>query len=135
MSIRNNNEEKNELFLSRIEPTDTISQFMEKCNNNFSAILKYGGGPAGDNGEPGPQGVPTKPKVPIHVWKKGEDKDYKQEISIGDEDFKINGINVNLTDVKYEEGHLIILENAHVYILTLEDFKLVPKYIMKFTNI
>lgn len=136
MSIRNNGVQNNELFISRIETTDTISQFMEKCNNNFSKIIESNGGPTGEKGDTGVQGVPTKPKVPIHVWKNGE---YTETVS-GDsdsdsEDFEIsvNNEKVDLTNAKYQEGHLILLENAHVYILevdnTVSDYTLKPRFL------
>ena len=64
MGTRNIDTLKNELLKNRITISDTISQFMEKCNNNFSAIIEWGGGPAGEEGDDGKQGVPTKPKVP-----------------------------------------------------------------------
>ena len=72
MSNRDINVLKNNLNSNRIEITDTISQFMEKCNNNFALIGEWGGGPEGSQGDRGEQGVPTKPKVPIHVWKEGK---------------------------------------------------------------
>ena len=125
MSNRNNGVQNNELFISRIETTDTISQFMEKVNNNFSKLIENNGGPTGDKGDMGVQGAPTKPKVPIHVWKINED--YSTEISYG-EDFEIIGYG-DLADVKYQEGHLILLENAHVYKLGVDNNTLTPKYI------
>ena len=113
----------------QINSTDTISQFMEKCNNNFYKIVEFGGGPAGVKGESGSQGVPTKPKVPIHVWKKETDYDY--EIEITDEVYIINSWYNDLSDDKYQEGHLIILENGHVYKLEQNDnFELEPIYII-----
>ena len=45
MSTRDINTLRDELLKNRIELSDTISQFMEKCNNNFSAIIEWGGGP------------------------------------------------------------------------------------------
>ena len=44
MSTRDIDTLKNELLKNRIELSDTISQFMEKCNNNFaiiSAMVSY----------------------------------------------------------------------------------------------
>ena len=119
MSNRNNDVPKNGLSITKIEASDTISQFMEKCNNNFSNLLQYGGGTKGDDGAKGDQGVPTKPKVPIHVWKEGEGEEfqYENEVSTSDGGFEIINYSEDLTDAKYQEGHLIILENAHVYIL------------------
>ena len=119
MSNRDINVLKNNLNSNRIEITDTISQFMEKCNNNFALIGEWGGGPEGSQGDRGEQGVPTKPKVPIHVWKegKGEEFQYEDEVSTPDGGFEIPNYFEDLRDVKYQEGHLIILENAHVYIL------------------
>ena len=116
------------LSIDRIETSDTISEFMEKVNNNFTNILNHGGGPRGVEGDQGHQGVPTKPKVPIHVWIKGEE--YLYENSINGNGFEIDIIKENeLSDVKYQEGHLIILENAHVYRLDNIDSKLQPKFI------
>ena len=130
MSNRNNGVQNNELFISRIETTDTISQFMEKVNNNFSKLIENNGGPTGDKGDMGVQGAPTKPKVPIHVWKINED--YSTEISYG-EDFEIIGYG-DLADVKYQEGHLILLENAHVYKLEVDNtnsnFSLKPIFLI-----
>lgn len=117
---------KNELLTNKIELSDTISQFMEKCNNNFSAIIEWGGGPAGEKGDEGEPGIPTKPKVPIHIWRKGIEYDSE---NIDNDTFTIC-YSVDLTDSKYQEGHLIMLKNAHVYILeTNSEFKLTPKYI------
>jgi hypothetical protein len=131
MSDRNNIL-KNELLKNRIETSDTISQFMEKCNNNFSIISEFGGGPAGSKGEDGSQGVPTKPKVPIHVWKKtegGNDNDYTYEEST-ENGFEIEHWYNDLSDNIYQDGHLVILENGHVYMLSADDnFELKPKYI------
>ena len=121
--------------INRIELSDTISQFMEKCNKNFSTITEWGGGPAGIQGEEGGQGVPTKPKVPIHVWKKGKKEDgcqYKDEVTTFDS-FEINVWYEDLTDSKYQDGHLIMLENGHVYILKIDDkdnFSLKPNYLI-----
>ena len=121
------NETGNEnLSIVKIKTSDTISEFMEKVNNNFTNILNHGGGPRGVDGDRGQQGVPTKPKVPIHVWVKGVDYFGENE-----ETFEIIDLSVDLTDVKYQEGHLIILENAHVYILeNNSNFELTPKFIM-----
>ena len=118
----------------QINSSDTISQFMEKCNNNFSAISKFGGGPSGEKGDDGSQGVPTKPKVPIHVWKKGDENEYDYETIIDEKNeiFKLDTWNVNLEEDMYQEGHIIILENAHAYILKVDetdDYKLKPQFI------
>ena len=122
-------DEKNILSVDRIEMSDTISQFMEKVNNNFSKIVQSGGGPDGPKGDVGNQGVPTKPKVPIHVWKEGEQ--FKTEEQIGQDDYIITNWYENLTDVKYQEGHIIMLQNGHVYILESDaDFILNPKYLL-----
>lgn len=121
------NSDKNTLSFQRIAGSDTISQFMEKVNNNFEEIIKNNGGPAGVKGDDGNQGVPTKPKVPIHVWVAGED--YSNEIKSNDS-FEIVNIYNNLSNVKYQEGHLIILENAHLYRLEKIDVNLKPKYIL-----
>jgi len=134
MSIRNNDVQNNELFISRIETTDTISQFMEKCNRNFTNLIENNGGPIGSQGERGEQGAPTKPKVPIHAWKKG--KEYETETSYDGKNFEIyvDDINEDLTNVKYQEGHLILLENAHVYILevdnTVSNYSLKPRFLI-----
>ena len=45
--------------IETITTSDNIKQFMDKCNNNFAAIVDNGGGPrgaAGQNGEPGATG-------------------------------------------------------------------------------
>ena len=131
MSIQNN---ENKIVpipgILEITPTDTISQFMEKCNNNFSTISKNGGGQTGSQGIQGSQGVPTKPKVPIHVWKEGEQYDYEEGFELV---LKNDGENGELTKTQYQKGHLILLENAHVYILTDVDENgthfLKPEYI------
>lgn len=129
MSVSNNDELKNKFLISEIEETDTLSQFMEKCNNNFSTIFRMGGGPDGVRGNKGDQGNPTKPKVPIHVWKKGVEYDYEKSNTIG---FEINECIEDLSDVKYQDGHLILLENAHLYQLELDNnFNLKPKFIIK----
>ena len=121
-------DEKNILSVDRIEMSDTISQFMEKVNNNFSKIVESGGGPAGTKGDLGNQGVPTKPKVPIHVWKEGEEC---IESKINDQEFEITRCYENLTNVKYQEGHIIMLQNGNVYTLEKDDsFNLKPKYVL-----
>ena len=126
-----NTRDINEILKNKIETSDTISQFMEKCNNNFAAIVEWGGGPKGDDGSRGVQGVPTKPKVPIHVWREGIE--YNSETESIDEGYIIDNWNEDLTDVKYQEGHLIMLENAHAYILKASNgnsFNLRPKFIV-----
>lgn len=121
---------KNSLSIATIKSSDTISEFMEKCNINFAAIVGKGGGPAGPQGVQGEQGVPTKPKVPIHVWKEGVQYDIEQEIPIGSGYYEIVQWFEKLTDSKYQEGHLIMLQNGHVYILELESNVLRPKFIL-----
>ena len=62
--------------IETITTSDNIKQFMDKCNKNFTAIAKNGGGPrgaTGQNGEPGATGkrgnkfhyVPIIPDVPF----------------------------------------------------------------------
>lgn len=134
MGNRNIDVEKNKLSFQEITGSDTISKFMEKVNSNFNEIIKNNGGPIGTQGVKGEQGVPTKPKVPIHVWKKGVEyiKETKFEIpsKIENED----NIKVDLKNAKYQEGHLILLENAHVYILEVDNtdsnFSLKPKFLI-----
>lgn len=130
MSTTNINEQK--ITMQQIDSSDTITQFMEKCNNNFAEIAKFGGGPKGVKGEEGSQGVPTKPKVPIHVWKKtegGNDNDYTYEEST-ENGFEIEHWYNDLSNNIYQDGHLVILENGHVYMLSADDnFELNPKYI------
>jgi hypothetical protein len=130
MNSRDINSLREELLKNRIEISDTISQFMEKCNNNFSAIIEWGGGPTGAEGERGNQGVPTKPKVPIHVWREGVE--YNIESTPLNEDPSIDDWNEDLSDVKYQDGHLIMLKNGHVYILETDNssFNLKPKFIL-----
>ena len=121
--------EKNTLSFVPIEFSDTISQFMEKCNNNFAKIISNNGGPKGDKGEQGNPGVPTKPKVSIHVWKDGVE--YVNESHDSDNNiFYIDDNNIfeDLTQEKYKVGHLIILENGNVYILENSEKKLKPKF-------
>ncbi len=115
------------LSIDRIETSDTISEFMEKVNNNFTNILIHGGGPRGVEGDQGHQGVPTKPKVPIHVWIEGEN--YAIENKLNEREYEIIH-NEDLTNVKYQEGHLIMLQNAHVYKLENIDGNLTPKFII-----
>lgn len=128
MNTRDIDALKNELLI--IEQSDTISQFVEKCNNNFQTIFEFGGGPAGDTGDKGKQGVPTKPKVPIHVWK--ENEEYEAEIDQSNGEFIMIDINEDLSKPKYQEGHLILLKTAHVYILEADKntFKLNPKFLL-----
>jgi hypothetical protein len=128
MSNRDIERLKNELLTNKIELSDTISQFMEKCNNNFSAIIEWGGGPAGEKGETGEPGIPAKPKVPIHVWREGIEYGGEQSSSDGGYEFITYYEDLNAS--KYQEGHLIMLENAHVYILEVVDFNLKPKFIL-----
>ena len=121
MSARNNDNQRNGLLngMVQINQSDTISQFMEKCNNNFSTISKFGGGPAGEEGEKGSQGAPTKPKVPIHVWR--ENIEYGGESVTPDGRYIISNHYEDLTNVKYQEGHLIVLKNGHVYVLETDE--------------
>ena len=129
------NSDKNSLSFQTINYADTISQFMEKVNNNFKKIIESNGGPAGVKGNDGDQGVPTKPKVPIHVWIQNEH--YNSEYSKGDTFIlDLDGYEDELTDVKYQEGHLILLQNAHVYILEVNnnDFTLHPRYLLSFQS-
>lgn len=124
--------QKNELLnkIKRIELSDTISQFMEKCNDNFFVISDNGGGPAGVEGEKGSQGVPTKPKVPIHVWKKGNE--YSIETESKELVYELECNPYELYKYKYQEGHLILLENAHVYRLEVdENNNLTPKFLLQ----
>ena len=110
----------NNMNLDIINQSDTIRDFMEKCNDNFSKLSTLSG-PAGIQGEQGEQGVPTKPKVPIHAWTKGVEY-------INDDNYTISVNGNELTDSKYQEGHLIILENAHVYVLEIENNSLTPRF-------
>ena len=131
MNTRDINELKNKILENRIELSDTLSQFMEKCNNNFSIITQWGGGPVGEKGEEGERGIPTKPKVPIHIWRNGIE--YFGESTTQDGNFEINNYSEeDLKNNKYQEGHLIFLENAHVYILDIDEnnFTLKPKYML-----
>lgn len=125
MNTRNTNVIENEIL--SITTSDTISDFMRKCNENFATIVKWGGGPDGVEGEKGKQGVPTKPKVPIHIWKEG--CEYRSESTPIGKEPTIVDLLEDLSDPKYQEGHLIMLQNAHVYILELNNFELKPKYI------
>lgn len=130
MSIRNIDDQKNELLenIQTITKSNTISELMEICNNNFRRIAEYGGGPDGQKGDKGDQGIPTKPKVPIHAWVKG--KEYTEEKLINNTFTLIHS--EDLTNNKYQEGHLIMLENGHVYILEIENnsFTLNPNFII-----
>ena len=132
MSTKNNDANK-KMLLSTINEYDTIKDFMEKCNSNFLKISQNGGGPAGVQGEEGSQGAPTKPKVPIHAWKKGKEEDgcqYQNEITTQN-GFEINEWYEDLSNSIYQNGHLIILENGHVYTLKIDEtdnFTLKPNY-------
>ncbi len=133
MSTTNNDEQK--IIMQQIDSSDTIIQFMEKCNNNFYTISKNGGGPIGKEGIQGSQGVPTKPKVPIHVWKKGEQYE-NESFDETSKKFKLNLLKEDeLGSQIYQVGHLIVLENAHVYKLVIDENndenknKLTPEYI------
>lgn len=127
MSTKNIDEQK----MQQIFSSDTITQFMEKCNNNFSKIFEFRSGPKGKQGDDGSQGVPTKPKVPIHVWKKYE-PNYTEttEPNSEGEGFILGGYGDELENEKYQDGHLILLENAHVYRLEVVDNSLTPNYIL-----
>ena len=126
MNTRNNDNTNNTLSLQEIKYSDTLSQLVEKCNDNFSKIVSNNGGPVGAEGGKGEQGVPTKPKVPIHVWRIGEEYNSEQESL--DEGFIIDDWNEDLTKSKYQEGHLILLETARVYMLKMDNYILKPKY-------
>ena len=128
----NNDTLKSDLLKYRIELTDTLSQLVEKCNNSFNTIAEWGGGPAGVKGDDGDQGIPTKPKVPIHVWIEGEE--YITEHEVFNENYTLEVKNENeLEDPKYQSGHLIMLKNAHIYILEEDktnNFKLQPVFLL-----
>ena len=109
----------------KIVYSDTMSSMCEKYNNNLEIIVEYGGGPEGPEGPDGPQGAPTKPKNPVHVWIEGEHYDSEIPSGISHE---IIGIMEDLSDVKYQEGHCIFLENGHVYVLETIGYNLVPVY-------
>ena len=103
MSTHNTDETNNTLSLAEIKSTDTISQFMEKCNNNFHQIVLHNGGPAGVEGEKGEQGVPTRPKVPIHIWTEGEEFTYEDTPS--NKNPELHGWKEEeLSKGKYQEG-------------------------------
>ena len=117
--------------ISLITPSDTLTDFMTKCNDNFTALVEMGGGMKGADGEKGSPGSPTKPKVPIHVWSDGYE--YEGETPTADGKHVLNVVHENLLDPKYQEGHLILLQNAHIYILTTEDgdeFRLKPRFLL-----
>ena len=126
MSNRDIDVKKNEFLINRIAKSDTLSEFVDKCNANFDALFEMGGGPTGDKGDKGDIGNPTKPKVPIHVWV--DPYDYEDE---NENDFKINTIHADLSESKYQEGHLIMLQNGHVYILKIQPdtFELAPEFV------
>lgn len=46
--------------IETITTSDNIKQFMDKCNNNFAAIVDNGGGPRGAKGKDGEQGATGK---------------------------------------------------------------------------
>lgn len=46
--------------IETITTSDNIKQFMDKCNNNFTAIANKGGGPRGDAGKDGEPGATGK---------------------------------------------------------------------------
>ena len=71
MSIPNNEQTTPIPNIEIIKNSDSLSEFVRKCNKNFTTISNNGGGPIGASGEKGDPGAPTKPKVPIHVWKVG----------------------------------------------------------------
>jgi hypothetical protein len=117
--------------ISIISSSDTLTDFMNKCNDNFNALVEMGGGMKGADGEKGSPGSPTKPKVPIHVWRKGIE--YDDEPSTADGGFEITNIHEDLENEKYQSGHLILLQNGHVYILepmAIDGFDLEPKFIL-----
>lgn len=129
MDNNNRDVEKDKLLFDIITSSDTISAFMEKCNNNFAKIISNNGGPKGDKGEQGNPGVPTKPKVSIHVWK--ESIEYVKEYYDSEKNiFYINDndIKEDLIQEKYKVGHLIILETGNVYILEEYEKKLKPEF-------
>lgn len=52
--------------IETITTSDNIKQFMDKCNNNFTAIAKNGGGPRGDAGKDGEPGATGKRGSTFH---------------------------------------------------------------------
>lgn len=46
--------------IETITTSDNIKQFMDKCNNNFTAIVENGGGPRGETGKDGEPGATGK---------------------------------------------------------------------------
>ena len=116
--------------LATINTSDTISQFMEKVNNNFTTIINMGGGPKGVVGDKGDPGAPTKPKVFVHAWHFGYEFGREIEI-IENKEYELENIVEDLTNCKYQEGHIIMLPNAHVYRLELnEKYELEPKFLI-----
>ena len=52
--------------IETITTSDNIKQFMDKCNNNFAAIVENGGGPRGAAGQDGATGATGKRGSTFH---------------------------------------------------------------------
>ena len=63
--------------IETITTSDNIKQFMDKCNNNFTAIVKNGGGPRGATGKDGEPGATGKRGNKFHFIPITEPPDYR----------------------------------------------------------
>lgn len=100
--------------IQTITTSDTIKQFMEKCNDNFSSIVENGGGPMGKKGETGETGATGKRGNKFHLVEI-EGSDYSEEFPIEEAKELIK----DLEDL--EDGDFVLFSNGYICDVSLEE--------------
>lgn len=100
--------------IQTITTSDTIKQFMEKCNDNFSSIVENGGGPMGKKGETGETGATGKRGNKFH-FVEIEGSDYSEEFPIEEAEELIK----DLEDL--EDGDFVLFSNGYICDVSLEE--------------
>lgn len=116
-------ERQSNLQLLQLESSDTIAQFMEKCNLNFAEIVAKGGGPQGldgKNGKVGPTGKSGN-KIWTNDFELDEDNpNYNDAIQSTDDDYqdgdlvwfsKVGAIGSIKVTKQYSNGNEIYVKN------------------------
>lgn len=89
--------------IEQITLSDTIQEFMTKCNLNFNRIASGNGGPQGRPGENGRTGA-TGPR--------GNSIRYVNVIDDGDSEFTVAEANYSIYGMDFEEGDVVIFSNG-----------------------
>lgn len=112
--------------MQQITPSDTIGEFMEKCNDNFTLLVGCGGGPRGAAGPAGRDGATGKRGNMIHwVGTEGSDSDFDSSEATED----IVGIDVR-------DGDIVFFSNAFVgYVENVPDEEDERKYVPRITEL